>query len=481
VGYNLIPCDRNQQLLMPPSLDEWLPEDHLARFVVDVVEVLDLSAFYARRRDDGWGRAAYDPKMMVELLIYAYATGVRSSRAIERHCIEDVAFRFIAANEHPDHATIARFAADHATELADLFEQSLVLAAKLGLVKVGLLALDSTRMKANASPGANRTEEGLRAEIERILAEARARDAAEDQAEATEDNIPEELVDPRSRFQRLVAAKARLDEERAAVQRDYEAKLAKAKEREARTGKPHKGRTPKPPDQRTSFTRKSRKANITDPDSRVMSAPSGGYLQGYNVQAMATEDQIVIACGVTNRGNDYDQLVPMMEQARHNLAVAEVSEPSGVLVADSGYLTDANLNREEKLGIELLVATRKHSNNVSDPRRSDRKRRPSQTPPKQRMAAKFTIERNKMLYKRRACSIEPVFAQQRQRGAGRFRRRGIAAGGCEWRFENGVHNLLKIRTLRSRSPAPRPSTAIRRLTQLRRVLRCPAQCPIPGF
>lgn len=153
MAYNLIPCDRDQQFLMPPSLDDWLPKDHLARFVVDVVAMLDLSRFYARRREDGWGRAAYDPKMMVALLIYAYATGTRSSRKIEARLTEDIAFRFIAANESPDHATIARFAKDHEEELADLFDQVLRLAAEVGLVKVGLVALDSTRMQADASPG----------------------------------------------------------------------------------------------------------------------------------------------------------------------------------------------------------------------------------------------------------------------------------------------------------------------------------------
>lgn len=167
MAYNLIPCDRDQQFLMPPSLDDWFPKDHLARLVVDVVGMLDLSPFYARRRDDGWGRAAYDPKMMVALLIYAYATGTRSSRKIETRLIDDVAFRFIAANEAPDHATVARFAKDHEDELADLFDQVLRLAAEIGLVKVGVVALDSTRIKADASPGANHGMEWIRTEVDK--------------------------------------------------------------------------------------------------------------------------------------------------------------------------------------------------------------------------------------------------------------------------------------------------------------------------
>lgn len=173
MGYHFVPCDRGQQFLMPPSLDDWLPKGHLARCVVEMVDVLDLSAFYACRRADGWGRAAYDPRMMVALLVYAYSTGTRSSRRIESRCIEDIAFRFIAANETPDHATIARFATDHEQELADLFDQVLPLAAEMGLVKVGLVALDSTRIKADASPGANHSGDWIRAEVDRILAEAR--------------------------------------------------------------------------------------------------------------------------------------------------------------------------------------------------------------------------------------------------------------------------------------------------------------------
>ncbi|MDQ3646287.1 MAG: transposase, partial [Actinomycetota bacterium] len=259
VGYNFVSCDRDQQFLMPPSLDEWLPKDHLARFVIEMVEVLDLSAFYARRRADGWGRAAYDPKMMVALLIYAYATGTRSSRKIETRLVEDVAFRFIAANETPDHATVARFAKDHEQELADLFEQVLRLAAEMGLVKVGLVALDSTRIKADASQGANHSIEWIRAEVDKILGEARAIDEQEDRGAGDSDEaIPEELIECDSRLARLVAAKARLEEDAARRQAAYEAKLAAREEHKARTGKGMRGRKPKPPDERLRDTERSK-------------------------------------------------------------------------------------------------------------------------------------------------------------------------------------------------------------------------------
>ncbi|MCA1677138.1 MAG: transposase [Actinobacteria bacterium] len=326
--YNLIPCNRGQQFLMPPSLDEWLPKDHLARFVIEMVDVLDLSAFYARRREDGWGRAAYDPKMMVALLIYAYATGTRSSRKIEVRLIEDVAFRFIAANETPDHATIARFAKDHEVELADMFDQVLRLAAEIGLLKVGLVALDSTRIKADASPGANHGMDWIRGEVDKIIKQARATDDEEDRREGPScgDDIPQELVEPDSRLARLVAAKARLDDDAARRQAAYEAKLAARDEHQARTGKGMTGRKPKPPEERLRDKERSKKANTTDPDSRIMSSANGGYLQGFTGQAIATEDQITIACGVTNEATDFGHLKPMIEQAAGNLKTAGVGE-----------------------------------------------------------------------------------------------------------------------------------------------------------
>src|SRR6266545_3476045 len=227
---------------MPPSLDEWLPKDHLARFVIAVVDTLDLSAFYARRRADGWGRAAYDPKMMVALLIYAYATGARSSRLIERRCVEDVAFRFISVNETPDHATIARFVCDHEQELADLFDQVLRVAAEVGLLRVGLVALDSTRIKANASAGANRSPDWIRSEAERIIAEGRANGEEESRrlGDAAGPEIPEDLVEPNSRSARLLGAKAKLEEEEARRWADYEARVA------AHRTKAPQGRKPKP-------------------------------------------------------------------------------------------------------------------------------------------------------------------------------------------------------------------------------------------
>jgi transposase len=475
VPYNLIPCNRGQQFLMPPSLDEWLPKDHLARFIIEMVNVLDLSAFYERRREDGWGRAAYDPKMMVSLLIYAYATGTRSSRKIEVRSIEDIAFRFIAANETPDHATIARFAKDHEDELADMFDQVLRLAAEIGLLKVGLVALDSTRIKADASPGANHSMDWIRGEVDKIIKQARATDDEEDRREgpSSGDDIPQELVEPDSRLARLVAAKARLDGDAAGRQAAYEAKLAARDEHKARTGKGMTGRKPKPPEVRLRDKERSKKANTTDPDSRIMSSANGGYLQGFTGQAIATEDQITIACGVTNESTDFGQLKPMIEQAAGNLKTAGVGEAIGVVTADSGYLSDDNLALDEELEVELMIATKSRRQAQTNGERP-RGRIPKGLSRTQLMERKIRTKRGEFLYRKRAASIEPVFGQQRQRGMGTFRRRGLKASNCEWRFEHAVHNLLKIRTSgRWTGPRePRTRRAVPRQQRIARPFRC---------
>ncbi len=230
---------RNQPFLLPPSLEDWLPQDHLARFVVDVVDRLDLAAFYRRRREDGWGRAAYDPAMMVALLLYAYCVGARSSREIERRCREDIAFRFIAANECPDHATVARFRAEHDELLAGLFVQALRICAEAGLVKVGLVALDSKRVKADASMSANKTRRGIEDEVRTMLAEAAELDEEEDRAlgDHTEGELPEPLRDPRSRLVRLAEAKDRIDREERARRDAYEARLKEREIKERAAGK----------------------------------------------------------------------------------------------------------------------------------------------------------------------------------------------------------------------------------------------------
>lgn len=441
MAYNLVPCDRQQPFLLPPSLEDWLPTDHLARFVIDVVEELDLEPFYRRRREDGWGRAAFDPKMMVALLLYAYCTGVRSSRQIERCLREDVAFRYIAANHCPDHATVARFRADHGTLLEGLFIQALRLCAEAGLVRVGMVALDGKRVKANAAMSANMTRAAIEEEVKAMLAEAAATDTAEDAAygDRRGDELPPTLAHGTSRLHRLRQAKAQLDAEDQVRRDAHDQRIAERAAKEAEIGKGLRGRKPSPPQ-----PAKERQANVTDPESRIMKTQHG-FIQGYNGQAVVTERQIVIASDLTNDQTDVRLLHPMLELARGNLRTAGVAEPIGVLVADAGYYSDANVDAETPDGPELLIATAKGwRERKAAQAHPPRGRIPESFTTHQRMGRKLQTKRGQRLYRRRSATVEPVFGQHDTRGLRRLHRRGLDGCRSEWSFENTAHNLLKL-------------------------------------
>ena len=350
-------CDGEQSLLLPLSLREWLAEDYLAWFVLDVVEVLDLAGFYGEYRRDGWGRAAFDSAMMVALLLYGYVTGERSSRAIERHCREDVAFRVIAANQVPDRATIARFRARHEHALGELFVQVLGLCARAGLVSLGVVAVDSTKVAvdstkvaANASSMASRTYEQI---AEELLADAAAIDAAEDQrfGDARGDELPGDLADPRSRRERLRLAKQEMEAEHQAAIDAHCERLAWRTEREAELGHKLAGRPPKaPPERVPSHT----KLNITDPDSRSVKTQQG-FLQGYNALAAATSEQIIIAAEILGNANDYGMLESVTNAAIGELATAGVSEQIDVVLADAGYWDSDQIENLAAAGMRPLV------------------------------------------------------------------------------------------------------------------------------
>ena len=298
-----LPCDRDQQYLMPASLRDWLPEDHLAWFVLDAVGQMDLTAFYAAYRQDGWGRSAYEPAMLVALLLYAYCEGERSSRQIERRCREDIAFRVLAANQVPDHATVCRFRQLHEEALAGLFVEVLRLCAEAGLLRVGVVALDGTKLQANASRERNRDAPEIEAEVRRILAEAERVDAAEDARFGNErgDELPPGLRRRDERLVQLRAAKERL------AARERERQERHAERLRERATKDPRGRKPKPP-----AAEPAAKVNLTDPESRVV-RDYHGYFQGYNVQAAVTRDQIIVAAEVTRAATDVDELHPMIE------------------------------------------------------------------------------------------------------------------------------------------------------------------------
>jgi transposase len=436
MAQNFLSCDREQDYLMPPSMREWLPAGHLAWYVLDVVERLDLEAICGVYRADGSGRPAHDPRMMVALLLYAYAVGERSSRQIERRCHEDVAFRVIAANRAPDHTTIARFRVRHAQRLADLFVQVLAMCAKSGMVRVGKVAVDGTKLYANAGIGANRTYPAIREEVERILGEAAAVDAAEDErfGQARGDELPAELADPVSRRARLDRARRELEGEQAARLAAHEARMAAREEHRRQTGRNPTGRPPKPPD---PAGLESAKRNITDPDSRIMSA-RGAHVQAYNAQAIVGEGRVILAAGITNSPNDSNQLVPMIEAARENLAAIDHEEPITCVLADGGYWNHDAITTVRQTKTTVVIPTH-------DPHRKDRKRPARQGPEADRINKILATAAGRRLYRRRAALVEPVFAHTKHtRAITRFARRGITAVSHEWQFIAATHNLLKL-------------------------------------
>ena len=325
MAQNFLACERDQQYLMPPSLREWLPEGHLAWFILDAVAEMDLSAFYACYRDDGWGRAAYAPEMMVALTLYSYCLGERSSRRIERRLGEDIAYRVIAANQSPDHTTIARFRQHNEGALAGLFTEILRLCAGAGMVKVGVVAIDGTKMAASASLAANRSKDAIEAEVRRILTEAAETDAAEDAlyGEGVRgDELPPELADRRSRLARLKEAKRRLEEEDAARQRAHQEHLAERERIERERGTRLRGRKPKPP-----APAPAAKANTTDPDSRILKCPDR-FIQGYNAQAAVGPNQIILAAEITPKANDVAELHPMIAATEKSLHAVGIPTPT---------------------------------------------------------------------------------------------------------------------------------------------------------
>ncbi|MCX6071820.1 MAG: IS1182 family transposase, partial [Chloroflexi bacterium] len=358
MGYNFRPLDREQQYLMPPSMRDWLPAGDLVWFLLEAVAQMELDEFYCMYRADGWGNAAYEPSMMVSLLLYAYCVGERSSRRIERLCERDIAFRLITGNQAPDHSTIARFRQGYEEALAALFTQVLRLCAEAGLVKAGVVALDGTKIKANASLAANRTYAWLEEEVRRMLSEAEAKDAEEDELYGPGrrgDELPEELKDPGERLARLRQAKERLEREAAGEAAQQAEKIEKRVEEEEKTGRKKRGRKPKELD---DTPQAEAKANVTDPESRIMKTRTG-YVQGYNAQVVVTKDQLILAADVTQEENDVRQLHPMLEQAQEELATVSVEEPIGVLLADAGYWSEANIQEADPEGPELLIATTK--------------------------------------------------------------------------------------------------------------------------
>ena len=457
MGQRFVACDREQSFLMPPDVREWLPPRHLAWFVIDAVGEMDLEAFYAAYRVDGRSRPPYDPAMMVALLLYAYARGIRSSRVIERACEEDVAFRVLAAQQRPDHATIARFVVRHQEAIAGLFGEVLTLCARSGLVKVGVIAVDGTKVQANASRNENLDYEQLAREI---VEEAKAVDAAEDElyGQARGDELPPEFATAQGRRGWLREAKQRLEAERAAkaqpVPRSRPKRLREAKRRleeelwtEVRANRAYEAyrargqmkdgrRFGRPPDPYQPPATPEGRINLTDPDSRVVKGLRG-FIQGYNAQAVTNEHQVVIAAEVMTAAPDFGHLEPMLDAAQRELRAAGVTDTPGVLLADAGYWHQRQMERIVDQGIPVLIP----------PDASKRKgARPGWDGGLYAfMRRVLATEHGGGLYRQRQPMIEPVFGQTKHnRGLDRFHRRGRTAVRTEWRLITATHNLLKL-------------------------------------
>jgi len=430
--------DPDQLLLLPASLKEWLPEQHLAYFVSDTVDALDLKAFYARYEGDGRRRQPFDPSMMVKVLVYGYASGVFSSRKIARRLEEDVAFRVLGAGNFPAHRTIREFRQLHLAEFSALFVQIVQLAREAGLVKLGRLGIDGTKIEANASKhkamsyGRMREEEArLKAQIARLVRQAEAQDVAEDAhygAERRGDELPEELARRSQRLKAIQAAKARLE----ARQREQDCNEGRRVDENNQTRGPG-GRSCKRP---FGVPEDKAQDNFTDPQSRIMKTAEG-FQQGYNAQVAVDEgSQLIVAAGLTNCAADNGQLLPMLEAVMHNSGCAPA-----MTLADSGYASEQNFALLEARQLAACVALAREGNKI-------RPIDPIEYPATQRMAERLASAEGRAHYRRRKVIPEPVFGWVKQAmGFRRFSVRGLKAVTGEWNLVCLALNLRRMQRL----------------------------------
>jgi transposase len=432
----------DQAYLFPPSPHDWLPEDDLVYFLLDTVATLDLSPIFAHYERELRGQPPFHPRMMVALLLYGYATGTRSSRRIMRRCHIDVACRVIVGEDIPDFRTISAFRKTHLARLEALFVEVLKLCALAGLAQVGTIALDGTKVKANASRHKAMSyermkveEARLKEEIAKLLAEAQAVDDAEDIEHGPDrrgDELPDELTRRQSRLAKIQGAKTLL-EGRARAEATEDAARRCAEGKSPPTTPPAEA-VPDPKDQ----------INFTDAESRIMKVSNKGWDQCGNAQAVTNEHQIILAADVTDQANDVRQMVPMVVQARANLDAAGVTEAIKTALGDAGYYSETNATALEQRGIDPCLATerlRHHEKVASAPRG----RIPMGLSAKQRMARKLRTKKGREMYAKRKGMIEPIFGQLKQvLGFRQFSMRGLASMRGEWRLMATVHNLLKL-------------------------------------
>ena len=449
---NFRPIDRHIAYLLPPSVEDWLPERHLARFVVEIVDQLDVSAMSGAYR--GSGSASYHPRLLVGLLVYGYATGVFSSRKLERATHNSVAFRFVAANQHPDHDTIAAFRRRFLKEIEALFVKILLLAREMGLLKLGTVALDGTKVHANASKHsalsyehAGKIEAQLKAEVAELLAKAEAAD----QANLPDGmSIPDELARREERLKKIAEARAKIE---ARAKERYErelaehrAKLAAREAKEKATGKKPGGKPPAPP---AEGPLPGDQINLTDEESRIMPVSGGGFEQGYNAQAVVAEGSLlVVASDVAQAPNDKRQLEPML--AKTSALPDELGEAEAML-ADAGYFSEANVTACLAAGIEPLIALGREGHH---PSLSERFAGPPAAPenptPVEAMAHRLQTPEGKKLYAKRKCMPEPVFGVIKSvLGFRQFLLRGLDNVRGEWSLVTMAWNVKRMFALKA--------------------------------
>jgi transposase len=444
---NFRDVDRQTAFLLPPSVDEWLPEKHLARFVVEVVEALDLRVLSGSYR--GSGSASYHPSMLLGLLVYGYATGVFSSRKLERATYDSVAFRFVAANDHPDHDTIATFRRRFFKDIEGLFVQVLSLAREMGMLKMGTVALDGTKIHANASrhsalsyEHAGKIEAQLKAEVADLLARAEAADKADIPDGMS---IPDELARREERLAKLVEARAKIEaranERYEREKAEHQAKLAARQAKTEATGKKPGGKPPEPP---VEGARPTDQINLTDEESRIMPVAGGGFDQCYNAQAVvAAESLLVVAAQVVQAPNDKQQIEPMLNKL--DALPEDLGKPE-ILLADNGYFSDANVMLCAAARIEPLIAAGRQPHHPSLRERfAEAPPAPHNPTPIQAMAHRLQTPEGKRLYALRKQTPEPVFGIIKSvMGFRQFLLRGLDNVEGEWSLVTMAWNIKRM-------------------------------------
>lgn len=437
------PYEPKQPLLMPPSLEEWLPEDHMARFLNDVVGELDLKEIYRPYEKEDRGFPPYEPGMMTRVLFYAYVMGVPSSRKIERRLHDDVAFRYLAAGNQPDYRTIAEFRRRHLDALAKLFTQVIQLCQEAGLVKLGHVALDGTKVKASASKHKAmsydrmvKAEVQIETEIRELLKRAEETDAEEDRQFGRDkrgDELPQELSRRISRLEKIREAKAALE---AKAKKDADERRSARAQHEETARQECRSPGPKPTITDTPDPKAQR--NFTDPESGIMKGSDGGFVQAYNCQAAVDSvSQVIVACEASPIAADSVQAESMMFEV-----LDQTGQLPDVVSMDAGYFSETNVEGLEYLGIDPYIAAgrKKHTDKPVPPRG----RIPAGLTPRQLMERKLRTSRGRRIYSRRKAIVEPVFGQIKGRGFRQFLLRGLHKVRGEWKLIAATHNLLKL-------------------------------------